>query len=171
MVGVVFVKKNGSVILAVVFLMSVAAPLVYFGTSQSSNLGSGGTFDQSLLENAVWWNDNWNYRALVNISTGFYDRTDVPIEAQINFTRQLEANGVAGAFDINSVRVVEYSSIGEIIDDGNGTGIPSQFDEDNDFDASTNAVGEAVWIMKGHTLSKTNRYYYIYFDLTAKAIM
>ena len=110
-----------------------------------------------------WWNASWHYRMKVEINSTDYERVDTPIEIVINFTNELNALGIYDNFDSNSVRVVEYDSLGNVLYE-----IPSQFDPDSNYNASDNAVGEVVWIMNGTTPVGTMRYYYIYFDTEGK---
>ncbi|MCW1296998.1 MAG: NEW3 domain-containing protein [Candidatus Parvarchaeota archaeon] len=114
---------------------------------------------------AEWWNTSFHYRVPVNISTGNYNRTEWPIEIRINFTQLIyDLKGRYEIFDNNSIRVIEYDSDGYVINDNNGLGIVSQFDEDEDYDATYNAVGELVFLLNGTTPANTTRYFYIYFD-------
>jgi hypothetical protein len=107
-----------------------------------------------------WWNSSWQCRILVGVNAGNYSRTNEPIEYNINFTSVLAALGKTGvAFDSNSVRVIEYSGLGDMIGE-----VPSQFDKAAGYNATTNASGTIVWIMSGTTPANTIRHYYIYFD-------
>jgi hypothetical protein len=103
-----------------------------------------------------WWDLSWRYRTRVILHSGDYDRVDVVVSTLINFTYLLNASGT---FDENSVRVVEYSTTGEILYE-----VPSQFDNMSNYDAVSNAVGTVSWIMNGTTPAQTKRIYYIYFD-------
>jgi hypothetical protein len=62
----------------------------------------------------------------------YYNRTDWPIEHAINFT---DFN-LQGAFDNNSVRVIEFNST-----TNTSSEVVSQFDKDEDYDNATNAYG------------------------------
>jgi hypothetical protein len=109
-----------------------------------------------------WWDADWCFRVPITVDTGSYDRTDEPIEHVKNFTTEMTDLGLTGAtFDINSVRVVEYTVAGDLIGE-----VPSQFDPDAAYDATTNAVGTVIWIMDGTTAASTSRHYYVYFDTT-----
>ena len=61
-------------------------------------------------QSAEWWNVSYQYRIMLEINSTQYDRTDWPIEQEINFTDILPS----GTFDINSIRIFEYSSSGLI---------------------------------------------------------
>jgi len=108
---------------------------------------------------AEWWNSSWYYRIPIEVNTTEYSREDWPIEYYVNFTSILEGLGVSDDFDANSTRVFEYNSTGSLLYE-----VTSQFDEENNFDSSNNAVGTVVFLMNGTTPSNTKRYYYIYFD-------
>jgi hypothetical protein len=92
--------------------------------------------------NAEWWNVSWNYRIRLDINSTQYSRTDWPVEWTINFTDMLPS----GTFDANSARIIEYTPAGSVIDE-----IPSQFDQGDGYDASSNAVGTLVFLMNGRT--------------------
>ncbi|MCX6815061.1 MAG: NEW3 domain-containing protein [Candidatus Aenigmarchaeota archaeon] len=108
----------------------------------------------------VWWNASWHYRMKIEISTENFSRTNWPVERQLNFTWILNNVSVSGTFDANSTRVVEYNSSGSILQE-----IPSQFDLGSDFNASSNANGELVFILNGSNPENTTRYFYVYFDI------
>ena len=94
-----------------------------------------------------WWDDTWLYRMPVTVNTGAHERTNAPIELAVNFTDELTDVGASGStFDPNSVRVVEYTSAGDMIGE-----VASQFDADAGYDPTTNAAGTVVWIMDGTT--------------------
>ncbi|HDJ96687.1 MAG TPA: hypothetical protein ENG45_01295, partial [Candidatus Aenigmarchaeota archaeon] len=107
-----------------------------------------------------WWDAKWHYRFKIEINSTSYDRTNWPIEREINFTSLLEQLNVYGTFDLNSTRVFEYGADGKLLYE-----VPSQFDTSNGFNATTNAYGTLVFIMNGTTPAYTKRYYYVYFDI------
>jgi hypothetical protein len=99
----------------------------------------------------------------VTIDAGVYERLNEPIEHDVDFTQAWTDLALSGlTFDINSIRVVEYTSEGVVISE-----TPSQFEPALDYDANTNANGTVIWIMTGTTEALSSRYYYIYFDSTA----
>jgi uncharacterized membrane protein len=102
-----------------------------------------------------WWNVSWHYRVRLEINATDYNRTDWPIEQVINFTDLLPS----GTFDENSTRVFEYNSTGSILYE-----VPSQFDKDENFNASTNALGTLVFLMNGTTQANEKRIFYVYYD-------
>ena len=104
---------------------------------------------------AVWWNTSWNYRIRLDINSTQYSRTEWPVEQEINFTDMLPS----GTFDINSMRIIEYSQSGSVIQE-----VPSQFDQGEGYDASNNALGTAVFLMNGSTSANANRTFYVYYD-------
>lgn len=111
-----------------------------------------------------WWNASWNYRTPVEVEVPSNDSAlweDVPVIYSANFTDILKVNfdKVEVAFDPNSVRVVEYDDMGNMIGE-----IPSQFDIDEEFDSIENAIGEVLWYLEGQWFSGELSYYYIYFD-------
>ncbi len=104
---------------------------------------------------AVWWNTSWNYRIRLDINSTQYSRTNWPVEQEINFTDMLPS----GTFDTNSLRVIEYSQSGSVIQE-----VPSQLDQGSNFDTSTNALGTVVFLMNGSTTANANRTFYVYYD-------
>ncbi|MEE8400934.1 MAG: hypothetical protein V3R86_02115, partial [Candidatus Hydrothermarchaeaceae archaeon] len=106
-----------------------------------------------------WWNSTWHYQVNVTINTSVYNRTDWPIEQDINFTQRLQDLGRVGAFDNNSVRVIEYNSTGSALSE-----IESQFDKGEKYDKNQNAYGKVVWLLNGTRQNDTLLYYQIYFD-------
>ena len=97
-----------------------------------------------------WWNNSWQYRVEVNISTGSYARQDAPIELAINFTSLLAQLNDSYGFDENSVRVVSQ-----------GSELSSQY---HDLGTANDGYGQAVWLLNGTTSSSTTRTFFIYFD-------
>lgn len=117
------------------------------------------------MAHGEWWNTSFHYRFPLNVSTGTYNRTEWPIEIKINFTSFIyNLTNSYQTFDNNSIRIIEYNSSGYVINDNNGLGIVSQFDEDENYNATYNAVGELVFLLNGTTPASTTRYFYIYFD-------
>ena len=106
--------------------------------------------------NAEWWNTSWHYRMRLEINSTQYNRTDWPIERLMNFTDFVPS----GTFDENSTRVFEYLPNGSILYE-----VPSQFDKEDDYDASSNAMGTLAFIMNGTTSPNTQRIYYVYYDV------
>jgi uncharacterized membrane protein len=102
-----------------------------------------------------WWNVSWNYRFKLEINSTQYTRTDWPVEKQINFTDLIPS----GTFDENSIRVIEYSSSGDILYE-----VPSQFDKDIAYSSANNAIGTLVFLLNGTTQPNTVRYFEIYYD-------
>ena len=106
--------------------------------------------------NAEWWNTSWHYRMRLEVNSTSYDRTDWPVERLINFTDLVPF----GTFDENSTRIFEYDSGGSVLYE-----VPSQFDMEDDYDESSNAIGTVVFLMNGTTSANTQRVYYVYYDI------
>ncbi len=101
-----------------------------------------------------WFNTSWHFRSMISINSTVVNRTNWPVEMQINFSDMLPE----GNFDNNSIRVIEYNSTGSILGE-----IPSQFDPGDGY-STFNAVGELVFIMNGTTPTNATRIFYLYFD-------
>lgn len=108
-----------------------------------------------------WWNVSWHYRIRLEINSTQYSRTNWPIEQTMNFTDLVPS----GSFDENSTRVFEYNSAGDILYE-----VPSQFDKDDNYDSSTNAIGTLVFLMNGTTQANNKRIYYVYYDIIENGI-
>lgn len=98
-----------------------------------------------------WWNESWSYRAGMVVYSGSYERKDLPVELEINFTAALEGRD----FDENSIRVIEQRN--------RSTEIPSHFEKAIDYNSRSNAAGKLIWIMNT-TPARAARYFYVYFD-------
>ncbi|MBI4650534.1 hypothetical protein HY745_04465 [Candidatus Desantisbacteria bacterium] len=118
------------------------------------------TVPEQIIKKYTWWNPDWYYRIPIKIESGNYERKDSPIEMNISFTEILNNIGKTGTFDENSIRIIEYDSIGNIIKE-----IPYQFNKVTDYNAVINAGIEAVWIMDGITPIGVTRHYVLYFDI------
>jgi uncharacterized membrane protein len=144
---------NKSVILLLLVLFVIVA-LFLFGLSHITGLFIG--FGPP-AEEYEWWNVSWLYRVELRINTTSYNRIDWPAEYQINFTDLMPS----GTFDENSVRVVEYDSSGQILQEQ-----ASQFDQADNYDANTNAYGTLVFMMNGSAAADTERIYFVYYGTT-----
>ena len=78
-----------------------------------------------------------------------------PIEIEINFSELIKK-----PFDENSIKVAEVDSAGSIIDES----VSFQFDKADNYDASTNASGTLIFVMKGQTPAGSTRNYRVYFN-------
>ncbi len=120
------------------------------------------SFTRSEAYDDVWWNSSWHYRIKFEVNHSQINRTDWPVEYQMNFTYLLENMSVSGTFDNLSARLVEYNgSDGSILHE-----LPVQFDPDNNYDATASATGEVVFILNGTMLEddSDSRFFYLYFD-------
>ncbi|MBM4079572.1 MAG: hypothetical protein FJ278_07725, partial [Planctomycetes bacterium] len=115
---------------------------------------------KGFAQSCKWWNADWRCRALVKVDAGTLERVDYPVELALNFTKLLKDANVEGAFDPQSVRVVEYAADGALVGE-----LPSQFDPSAKFDAKQNAAGNVVWLAKGKTAAKSARFFGVYFDV------
>jgi uncharacterized repeat protein (TIGR02543 family) len=113
---------------------------------------------------ANWWDGRWDYRAPITVQANGYARQDRPVELSVNFTALLNGLGQPGLFDPQSLRVVEVSSAGAVIDDH----VPFQFDRAGDYHAANNAAGLLIFLVKGATPANGVRHYHLYFDKAGK---
>ena len=116
---------------------------------------------QVALGSGAWWNSTWHYRVPITVGAAGYARFDKPAEVSVNFTSILSSLGLSGPFADASIHVVETDVNGTILD----TAVAFQFDKATGYDASTNASGNLVILMKGTTALGASRYFSVYFDL------
>jgi len=136
-------------ILLVLLISFILIFSLYFSIFTGAFIGFGSS------QSNDWWNISYHYRIRLEINSTQYNRTDWPIEQQINFTDLLPS----GTFDLNSTRVFEYSSSGVRLYE-----VPSQFEQNENFSVTNSAVGTLVFLMNGTTNANTNRTFYIYYD-------
>lgn len=103
-----------------------------------------------------WWNTSWHYRKLIGVSgSGNFSR-------MFNFTELLESIGIVSKiFENNTIRIIEYSTDGEILD----IDIDYNFSESSGFHNKYNATGILTWEVTPHPNDPVKKYYYIYFDV------
>ncbi len=108
-----------------------------------------------------WWNTSWYFRVRIEVNSTGVERTNWPIETDINFTKLIEQLGMSGTFDENSIRVIEYNiTSGEFLYE-----IPYQFEKADNFNATSNAYGTLIFIANGTTPLNQKRIFYVYFDI------
>lgn len=108
-----------------------------------------------------WWNDEWKFRAPLDVDVRSQRRTDKPVDMPINFTQLLSQLGRSGTLVEESIRVVETTADGLGVLDEN---VPFQFDEAPGYDPTTAAAGNLVFLLTGETPANTVRHYHVYFD-------
>jgi len=109
-----------------------------------------------------WWNNDWHYRHLITVNAAGNARQNKPVEVKLNFTPLLQEQGGSGAFDTNSIRVIEIDANDNVLDDS----VPFQFDKAGDYHASNKARGTLTFLLTGSTGANETRRYHIYFDIT-----
>lgn len=93
-------------------------------------------------------------------------RKDYVVSQNVNFTLALQDEGSYNVgFDVNSIRVVEYDSAGNVLDVTS-----SRFTEADDFDPGSNVAGEVKWVLDETTMPNAKRYYYVYFDIVENGV-
>ena len=100
----------------------------------------------------LWWNANWHYRMMYNVTgTG-------NVSTPVNFTALLTTLQVTSAIMENAtVTVVRYHQNGSVA----GVITTYEFKEDSSFHNDTNANGTFTWQVPSSAV------YYIYFDVKA----
>jgi len=98
------------------------------------------------------------FRVLVNITSPFR-RINFPTPVFINFTELLQELGISGTLDVNSIRVLNATTLSEI---------PYNYTLVSGFDAETNAC---MWIVfPANTTPGAVSQVYIYFNILENAI-
>jgi hypothetical protein len=110
-----------------------------------------------------WFGDSRRYRTSFSFNSGSFARSDQPIDRAINFTAVLSGLSASGSLIVNSIRVVETDAAGTAQLDA---AVPFQFDQDSNYNASSNASGNLVVLAKGTTAAGATRHYQVYFDTT-----
>ncbi len=100
-----------------------------------------------------WWNSSWRYRVGVEVDLNGYNRVDWPVEVPIDFRDKLDSLGDSAAFDIDSVRVVEYNSSGYILGEVK-----------SDFEIKDGEEGLVIFILNGSSDGSKVRDFLIYFE-------
>lgn len=108
---------------------------------------------------ADWWSTQWDYRVGLTVAANGHARSDKPVEVALNFTNLLGSLGQSGAFDPNSLRLIEVSG-GAVVD----ANVPFQFDPAANYQATNNASGTLVFLLTGATPANGSRTYHLYFD-------
>ncbi|HLC58893.1 MAG TPA: NEW3 domain-containing protein, partial [archaeon] len=144
--------ENGRLLLVLVISIALIFALYIIGVRLTGSFIGFGTPQT----NFTWWNNSWTYRFRLEINSTQYNRADWPIDQPVNFTDLLPY----GTFDINSTRVIEYNpSTGNVLYE-----IPSQFDRESVYDATSNAIGTVSFNMNGTTNVNQKRIFYVYYD-------
>jgi hypothetical protein len=121
--------------------------------------------DQTFTTSASgWWDTGWHFRVPVTVGASTYARADKPVEVDLNFTQALAPLGQSFAFPESSIRVIEVDASNNVLD----SAVPFQFDKDPAWDATANAKGTLIFLMKGATAANATRTYHVYFDNAAK---
>ncbi len=105
-----------------------------------------------------WWNNGWSYRVPVQVNANGFPRLSRPAEVNLNFASLLSGLGAAGTFDPASLRVVEVSAQGVVLDET----VDFQFD-----DPDSNANGTLIFMLDGLTPGDVTRYFHVYFDVAS----
>ncbi|MCI0418757.1 MAG: hypothetical protein L0387_16255 [Acidobacteria bacterium] len=111
-----------------------------------------------------WWDSRWRYRIPLRVEANRYERKDQPVEAGLDFTQALEALGVPAALGDTSLRVIEVSAQGELLDEN----VPFQFDDAEASASKAPARGILTWLLKGVTSERSGRHFFVYFDSAGK---
>ena len=103
----------------------------------------------------AWWNSSWHYRYFISLTgEGNFSKT-------FNFTSLLDELGISNEyFENETIRIVHYSSDGDIINDS----VAYKFNESSDYNPINNAKGTLLWDVEG---SSNEKFYCIYFDVNS----
>jgi hypothetical protein len=121
-----------------------------------------GAFTRPAEAAGSWWDADWRYRALITVDAKGYERKDKPAEVYVNFTPWLAEQGGSGAFDPDSIRVIEIDNADNVID----ADVPFQFDKAGNYHAANKARGTLIFLLKGSTAANETRRFHVYFETT-----
>ncbi len=113
----------------------------------------------TLTPTPITLNGAWPYSVALTVNANGHERTNKIAETFVNFTQLFAQVAESGAFDEQSIQVVEVDTGNNII---NGN-VPFQFDQDPAYNASTYAAGKLVFQMAGTTPGSGDRHYQIFF--------
>jgi hypothetical protein len=113
-----------------------------------------------------WWNEGWHFRVPVEFTVGTAECIRKPVEVHVNFTALTSSLGTQGKFDPATLRVVEVNGSGDPLADN----VAFQFDQDNDYNDSSNAAGTLVVMLSGTTAASATRTYHVYFDFSGSGV-
>ena len=101
-----------------------------------------------------WWNESWHYRYFLSVTgEGNFSKT-------FNFTSILNDLEVStGSFENDTLRVVKYSSDGQIENDS----VHYNWNETEDYNEFSNVQGELLWKVEGQ---ETEKFFCVYFDVS-----
>ncbi len=107
-----------------------------------------------------WHLNGWRYRVPLEARSGIYPRNDHVAEFDINFTAALSQAGGSGALLRDSIRVVEVDAAGNLVDPN----VVYQFDPATTYNATTNARGTLLVLLRGRTEANVTRRFFVYFE-------
>lgn len=101
---------------------------------------------------------SWHFFVDAKVTPSVTRQNQAIVRVPVNFTKLLEALGVKGRFDENSLRVFEMVGV-------SFRERPSYFVKDATFVADANALGVVEWVTPGPLMAGATRTYRIFFDI------
>ncbi|WP_457557218.1 hypothetical protein [Candidatus Harpocratesius sp.] len=155
-----------SILIGFIISASILFPLALNTLSpfqETSNLRENRIADNYIPNSAAdvspWWNEIYEYRIKITVSTGGVSQTDYPVEYYLNFSQFLVDNGIPlsqnDRVNTTNLRIVEQTDSAIV-----KSTIPVQYDHTG---SSLTDQGELAWVISG-TFSGTKTYY-LYFCL------
>ena len=123
----------------------------------------------------AWWNATWTYRVPIKLNKTWFNRTNLFLIENFNFTHYLSTLGISGTFDIDSMRIVEYYENGsmkifnESMQGDRKYEVPFKSWQDPDFDSINNAVYKLRWKAGNKTYGESERVFQVYLILWNQA--
>ncbi len=130
----------------------------------------------TLDASVAWWNSTWRYRAPIQftfVSAAGESVQDWVTWRTVSFQPLLAAEGETGAFDPDSVRMVEYDSQNRTILGGAGgeaAVVPCVLRAAPPNTNPTPDTFELVWRLPGITAANATRLFHVYFDTVSRAV-
>ena len=69
------------------------------------------------LAQTNWWNPSWNYRIPITVEPANTEQYNCLVAATINFSVALKASRARGIFVSNTIRLIEVSTNGQVLDE------------------------------------------------------
>lgn len=130
------------------------------GSSSGAVVSSGATLTVSAVTGSGdWWDETWPYRIPIAVSPAPQKRVEAPVSVSLNFSDFISA--LAGAFNPDSLRLLEIAPSGAVVNEN----VAFQFDPASDYNSTSNAAGDIIFLMHGTTGESATRFFHLYFDI------
>ena len=152
-----------TVVLTSLFLMVLGGPVS--AGADLRLMAQSSDFSAAYAAVDGWYGTDRDYRVTVVVNADGTARVNrKPVEVALNFTDLLADAGQTGAFDEDSILVVEVNPSGSLVRNPVG----HQMDKGAAYNATTDAQATLIFLLDGTTAANATRLFQIYFDVTGK---